>query len=93
LFLFGELANSISRGDRPALMARLDAGPRSDLRAIAARVARDLKPRVSAAGWRVYDRYLKANRVEAGTASYAQVVRLVLGTRIGLSAESASPAR
>jgi hypothetical protein len=38
---------------------------------------------VSAAGWRVYDRYLKANRIEAGTASYAQVVRLALGTQLG----------
>jgi hypothetical protein len=28
----------------------------------------------------VYDRYLKANRVGAGTASYAEVVQLVLGT-------------
>jgi hypothetical protein len=44
--------------------------------------------------WRVYDRYLKANRIEEGAASYAQVVRLLLGTRLGLTAdESASPAR
>ena len=34
------------------------------------------------AGWRVYDSYLKANRVEAGAASYAEVVRLVLGARL-----------
>ena len=32
-------------------------------------------------GWRVYDRYLKANRVERGSASYADVVRLVLGVQ------------
>jgi hypothetical protein len=94
LFLFGELASSVPPGDRPALIARLGPGPRADLRAIAARLARDVKPQVSAAGWRVYDQYLKANRVEAGAASYAQVIRLVLGTRIGLSAdELASPAR
>ncbi len=94
LFLFGELVNSVPRADRAALMASLAEGPRSDLRAIAARLARDVKPAVSAAGWRVYDTYLKANRIEAGAASYAQVVRLVLGTRVGLSAnESASPAR
>ena len=42
-----------------------------------------MNPRLSAAGWRVYDRYLKANRVERGTQSYADVVRLVLGTRLG----------
>jgi hypothetical protein len=94
LFLFGELANSVLRADRANLVSQLAAGPRADLRAVAARVARDVKPQVSAAGWRVYDRYLKANRVEAGAASYAQVVRLVLGTRIGLTAdELALPAR
>ncbi len=94
LFLFGELANSLPPGERPALIAPLAEGPQADLRAIAARLARDVTPRVSAAGWRVYDRYLKANRVAAGAASYGQVVRLVLGTRLGLNAaESASPAR
>jgi hypothetical protein len=36
----------------------------------------------------VYDQYLKANRVQAGAASYAQVVRLVLGTRLGSSVVS-----
>jgi len=94
LFLFGELVNSIARNERAGAVARLDSGPRDDLRAIAARLAREVRPRVSAAGWRVYDRYLKANRVEAGAASYAQVVRLVLGTELGLSASKpASPAR
>jgi len=92
LFLFGELMNSVPRADRAGILGRLESGPRADLRAIAARLARDVKPQVSAAGWRVYDQYLKANRIEAGTASYAQVVRLVLGTRLGLS-EGASPAR
>lgn len=89
LFLFGELVNSVPRADRAALVASLGEGPRSDLRAIAARLARDVKPAVSAAGWRVYDEYLKANRVEAGAASYAQVVRLVLGTRLGLNGDKA----
>jgi len=94
LFLFGELVNSVPRGTRSEVIARLDGGPRADLRAIADRLARDVKPQVSAAGWRVYDQYLKANRVEAGAASYGRVVRLVLGTRVGLSAAgSASPER
>ncbi len=83
LFLFGELVNSLPRSQRPGVVATLAEGPRADLRAIAARLARDVRPQVSAAGWRVYDQYLKANRVEAGTASYAQVVRLLLGTRLG----------
>ena len=93
-FLFGELVNSLPRNARAEVIARLDPGPRDDLRAIAARLARDVRPRVSAVAWRVYDRYLKANRIEEGAASYAQVVRLVLGTRLGLTAdESALPAR
>jgi hypothetical protein len=40
-----------------------------------------VSPRVSAAGWRLYDRFLKANRVERGAASYADVVKLALGVR------------
>ena len=47
------------------------------------RYAREVSPRVAEAGWRVYDSYLKANRVEAGAASYDEVVRLVLGLRVG----------
>ena len=94
LFLFGEMMNGLPRADRAPVITPLAAGPRADLRAIAARLARDVEPQVAAAGWRVYDRYLKANRVEAGAASYAQVVRLVLGTRMGLNVpEAPSPAR
>ena len=68
--------------------ARLAAGPREDLRALAERLTRNVNPTVSAAGWRVYDRYLKANRVEDGAASYARVVRLVLGTELGRRADA-----
>jgi hypothetical protein len=42
---------------------------------------------VAAAGWRVYDRYLKANNVPEGTASYADVVRLALGVRLSAHEE------
>jgi hypothetical protein len=83
LFLYEQLMRDLSRHDREEVVKRLAAGPRTDLREIAARLARDVHPQVSAAGWRVYDTYLKANRVEAGAASYEQVVRLVLGTEIG----------
>jgi Protein of unknown function (DUF3810) len=82
LFLFGELARVVPKQDREALSAGLGAGPRADLRAIRDRYARDVNRRVSDAGWRLYDSYLKANRVEAGTASYDEVVRLVLGVRV-----------
>ena len=83
LFLYEQLMRDLSRHDREYVMKRLAAGPRTDLREIAARLARDVRPQVSAAGWRVYDTYLKANRVEAGAASYDQVVRLVMGTQLG----------
>ena len=82
LFLYRELAAAVPERDRPSVAARLGPGPRADLRAIRERFLRHVNPRVSAAGWRVYDSYLKANRVEAGAASYEEVVRLVLGTRL-----------
>jgi hypothetical protein len=81
LFLYSEAAGTLPRSDRTELAKRLEAGPLADLQAISARAARNVNPRVSAAGWRVYNQYLKANRVESGTASYAEVVRLILGTR------------
>jgi Protein of unknown function (DUF3810) len=83
LFLYGEILGSVRPADRAEIAGRLAAGPRADRRAVADRVRRHVNPRVSAAGWRVYDRYLKANRVEAGVASYAEVVRLALGVRFG----------
>ena len=82
LFMYSELVRVSSRADRAALAAALAAGPREDLQAIRDRVARHVSPRLSAAGWRVYDSYLKANRVESGAASYGEVVRLALGARL-----------
>jgi Protein of unknown function (DUF3810) len=82
LFLHGELMRAANRTDRAAIDAALGAGPRADLTAIRDRIARQVSPRVSAAGWRVYDSYLKANRVEAGAASYDEVVRLALGAHL-----------
>lgn len=83
LSLYAELTGSLSRRDRQEVVAGLAAGPREDLRAMADRLRRNVNPAVSSAGWRVYDGYLKANRIEDGTASYARVVRLVLGTQLG----------
>lgn len=83
LVLYGELARAVSAPDRAALASALAAGPRADLRAIRERYAREVSPRMAGAGWRVYDSYLKANRIEAGAASYDEVVRLVLGLRLG----------
>lgn len=83
LFLYEELAAALPLSDRQDLAMRLASGPREDLQAIADRIRRSASPALSAAGWAVYDRYLKANRVEAGARSYAEVVRLVAGTRFG----------
>jgi hypothetical protein len=83
LFLYEELARAVGERSRAELAARLAPGPRADLQAIARRLQQQVSPTISAAGWRVNDLYLKANRVEAGAASYAQVVRLVLGVRFG----------
>jgi len=82
LFMYSELVQVSSRADRAAIAAGLAGGPRQDLQAIRDRVARHVNPRLSAAGWRVYDSYLKANRVESGAASYGEVVRLALGARL-----------
>jgi hypothetical protein len=81
LFLYREVVSTLPAPERAEISQRLAEGPRADLRAIADRIRRQVRPVVSNAGWQVYDRYLKANRVEAGAESYAQVVQLVLGTR------------
>jgi hypothetical protein len=85
LFLYGEAARAVPRAARDEETARLSEGPRADLAAVADRLRRQTNPRLSAAAWRAYDQYLRANRVEAGTASYGEVVRLILGT--GTAAE------
>ena len=82
LFLYGELARAVNGRDRAALSSALAAGPRADLRAIRDRYTREVNPHVATMVWRVYDSYLKANRVQAGAASYDEVVRLVLGVRV-----------
>ncbi|MBS1820239.1 MAG: DUF3810 family protein [Acidobacteria bacterium] len=82
LFLYSEVMSGLPRAEAQVIAAGLDEGPRADLRAIRDRQKRELSPRLSRAGWQVYDQYLKANRVDAGTASYAEVVQLILGTDI-----------
>jgi uncharacterized protein DUF3810 len=81
LFLYSEAASTLPGSERRSLAASLSPGPREDLRAIVDRVTRNRSPRVQAVGWRVYNQYLKANRVESGVASYTEVVRLILGSR------------
>jgi hypothetical protein len=95
LFMYGEALPSLPRSEREAIARRLDSGPREDLRAIAERQRRNVRPIVANAGWRAYDGFLKANRVRAGTASYGEVVQLVLQTKFedGWKPVLASPGR
>jgi hypothetical protein len=67
--------------ERAEISRQLGAGPRADLRAISDRIRLHAIPSASRAGYALYDRFLKANRVEAGIRSYGEVVRLMLGTR------------
>jgi hypothetical protein len=83
LALYVEASHALPAADRDEIASRLGPGPRDDLRAIAERWRRNVRPAVSSAGWRMYDQYLKANRVEAGAASYGHVLRLVVGTELG----------
>ena len=79
LFMYDEAVRALPVRDRAAVIARVAPGPRADLNAVRERTLKHVNPRLSAAGWQVYDSYLKANRVEAGTHSYSEVVRLALG--------------
>jgi len=81
LFLYSELVAALDEERRAEVRSGLAEGPRADLTAIRERVQREIDPRLAAAGRRLYDRYLKANRVEEGVESYGQVVKLVLGVK------------
>ena len=80
LFLTPHLMRYLGEEERSSVWALMDAGPTEDLRAVAERVSQTM-PIVQRNANRVYDRYLKANRVEAGIASYGAVVDLILGTK------------
>lgn len=88
LSLYGTVFNALPKSDRDEIAARLEQGPRTDLQAISARIRRYQIRAVSRAGYALYDRFLKANRVEAGVRSYGEVLRLLLGTRFN---EDGSP--
>jgi len=81
LALYGTVINALPRADREEIVRQLQPGPRADLEAISERVRRQAIPAASRAGYALYDRFLKANRVESGIRSYGEVVRLLLGTR------------
>jgi hypothetical protein len=65
-------------GDRRGL--HLSALVRADIAAARRRFLRTYDPRLSAMQWYVYDKYLRANRVHAGVASYSLFVQVLVGT-------------
>jgi hypothetical protein len=88
LSLYGTVTAALPPSDRERLSGTLANGPRDDLRAVAARIQRDALPIAHRTGYAMYDRFLKANRVEAGIRSYSEVLRLLLGTEFN---EDGSP--
>ena len=81
LALYWQVSSEVSQDERARMAAALAPGPRSDIDAMVARVRRHEWPWLRDIGWRTYDSYLKANRVEEGVRSYGVVVTLILQTR------------
>lgn len=77
LAVLPHLALAVSGEERATLLASLEAGPRADLQAMARR-GEDRWPALQQVAWRLYDRFLKANRVGEGIARYDAVTRLLL---------------
>jgi len=76
------LLAAVPEASRQRLTAMLGPGPRADFAAVRARLARTI-PVVRRNARRVNDRYLKANRVASGVASYGEVLQLAVGTDLG----------
>jgi hypothetical protein len=94
LYLIMEAGGALPASARQQAFSGLDPRIRSDLTMIARRM-RLQKPRVQRAAFQVYDRYLKANRVEDGTASYGRALTLILSPplREALNRYEPAPAR
>jgi hypothetical protein len=77
LTLYWEVSSEVSAADRVRLREALGDGPRADVDAVIERVRRGQLTLLRNASWRVYDHYLRANRVEEGVRSYGEVVTLL----------------
>ena len=91
VFLFPYVVRQFDPKEQGRLWRRVDDGPMNDFRLVANRVSQAV-PVVRTNANRVYDRYLRANRVTDGIASYGAVVDLVLGSAIGEMAVGAGAA-
>jgi hypothetical protein len=74
------LLGALPAADRSEVARAIGPGPRHDIRAMQARAARGW-PWLQRPAWWVYDRYLRANRVEHGIRSYGAALELMVGTR------------
>ena len=83
LFLYWQVNGEVDDQGRARFTEVLGQGPRQDVNAIVERLQRGQRPWLRMAGWRMYDQYLKANRVEEGVRSYGGVVTLILRARFG----------
>jgi hypothetical protein len=81
LSLYWQIGSEVGAEDRRRLWDAVAEGPRRDIQAISDRLQRGQLPFLQRASWRVYDRYLRANRVEEGIRSYGKVVTLILRAR------------
>jgi hypothetical protein len=81
LYLIREATVALPTDMRIEATNRLDPGVRSDLAAIAERLQQE-QPAVHRAANEIYDEYLKANRVEDGSASYGRALSLILSSPI-----------
>jgi hypothetical protein len=81
LAIFQDVVSQLPPDEQRQLVARLEAGPRADRRAIAARLQALVEP-IARASWEAYDRYLKSQGVEEGIRSYSRVVQLLLGSEV-----------
>lgn len=81
LSLYWQIGSEVGPDDRRRLWEAVAEGPRRDVQAINDRLQRGQLPFLQKASWRVYDRYLRANRVEEGIRSYGKVITLIFRAR------------
>ena len=81
LSLYWQIGGEVGPEDRKRLWDAVAEGPRRDVLAISDRLQRGQLRLLRNASWRVYDGYLRANRVEEGIKSYGQVINLILRAR------------
>lgn len=76
-FVVLETAGLLRRDEWRAIRSTLSPGVVEDIEALSARLSRQ-HPAVRDTAFKVYDGYLKSNRVEDGIRSYSRVVRVLL---------------